>query len=90
TLSRWLMIVIALAAVQPALDLHRSTATLWARAAALIVPGLLGWGAIVAVGTVIDVMIRHADISVVDNLRARRRRTRLGIFQRILVSIIML
>jgi small-conductance mechanosensitive channel len=90
TLSRWLMIVIALAAVQPALDLHRSTATLWARAAALIVPGLLGWGALVAVGTVIDVMIRHADITVVDNLRARRRRTRLGIFQRILVSIIML
>ncbi|MEH3046123.1 mechanosensitive ion channel family protein [Sphingomonas adhaesiva] len=89
-LLRWLMIVVALAAVQPALALSRPAATLWARAAALIVPGLLGWGAIVAVGTVIDVMIRHADISVADNLRARRRRTRLGLFQRIIISIILL
>ncbi|MEH3035522.1 MAG: mechanosensitive ion channel [Sphingomonas adhaesiva] len=89
-LLRWLAIVIALAAVQPALDLTRTAATLWARAAALIVPGLLGWCAIVAVGTVIDVMIRHADISVADNLRARRRRTRLGLFQRIIVSVILL
>lgn len=89
-LMRWLMIVVALAAVQPALDLDRTTATLWARAAALIVPGLLGWAAIVGAGTVIDAMIRHADITVADNLRARRRRTRLGILQRIIVSVILL
>jgi small-conductance mechanosensitive channel len=89
-LLRWLLVAIALAAVQPALGLDRGAATVWARAAALIVPGLLGWGAIVALGTVIDVMIRHADISVADNLRARRRRTRLGILQRILVSVIIL
>ncbi len=89
-LLRWLMLAIALAAVQPALDLTRGQATLWARIAALLVPGLMGWCAIVAVGTVTDVMIRHADISVADNLRARRRRTRLGIFQRIIISVIML
>ncbi|PZQ61670.1 MAG: hypothetical protein DI544_03265 [Sphingomonas taxi] len=89
-LLRWLLIAIALAAVQPALDLTRSAATVWARIAALLVPALLGWCAIVAVGTVTDVMMRHADISVADNLRARRRRTRLGIFQRIFVSVILL
>ncbi|KTT71098.1 mechanosensitive ion channel family protein [Sphingomonas endophytica] len=89
-LLRWLMLAIALAAVQPALDLTRGQAALWGRIAALLVPGLMGWCAIVAVGTVTDVMIRHADISVADNLRARRRRTRLGIFQRIFVSIILL
>lgn len=89
-LLRWLMIAIALAAVQPALDLTRGAATVWTRVAALLVPGLMGWCAIVAVGTIIDVMIRHADISVEDNLRARRQRTRLGIFQRIIVSVIML
>ena len=89
-LLRWLMIAIALAAVQPALDLTRGAATVWSRVAALLVPGLLGWCAIVAVGTVIDVMIRHADISVEDNLRARRQRTRLGIFQRIIVLVILL
>jgi small-conductance mechanosensitive channel len=89
-LLRWLMLAIALAAVQPALDLTRSQATLWGRIAALLVPGLMGWCAIVAVGTITDVMIRHADISVADNLRARRRRTRLGIFQRIFVSLILL
>lgn len=89
-LLRWLMLAIALAAVQPALDLTRGQATLWGRIAALLVPGLMGWCAIVAVGTVTDVMIRHADISVADNLRARRRRTRLGIFQRIFVSVILL
>jgi small-conductance mechanosensitive channel len=90
TLSRWLLVAIALAAVQPALGLSREAATIWARVAGLIVPGLLGWGAIVALGTATDVMMRHADISVADNLRARRRRTRLGILQRILASVIVL
>jgi small-conductance mechanosensitive channel len=89
-LLRWLLIAIALAAVQPALDLTRGAATLWARAAALLVPGLMGWCAIVAIGTVIDVMMRHADISVEDNLRARRRRTRLGILRQIIVSVVLL
>ena len=89
-LSRWLLIAIALALVQPALGLSRGAATIWARVAGLIVPGLLGWGAVVALGTVVDVMMRHADISVADNLRARRRRTRLGIFHRILVCVIVL
>ena len=89
-LSRWLLVTIALAAVQPALDLTRSAATIWSRVAGLVVPGLFGWGAIVALGTVTDVMIRHADITVADNLRARRRRTRIGILQRILASVIVL
>lgn len=89
-LLRWLMIAIALAAVQPALDLTRAAATIWSRIAALLVPGLMGWCAVVAIGTVTDAMMRHADISVADNLRARRRRTRLGIFHRIFVSVIVL
>ncbi|MBB3349196.1 mechanosensitive ion channel family protein [Sphingomonas sp. BK069] len=89
-LLRWLLIAIALAAVQPALDLTRGAATLWARLSALLVPGLMGWCAIVAIGTVIDVMMRRADISVEDNLRARRRRTRLGILRQIIVSLILL
>jgi small-conductance mechanosensitive channel len=89
-LARWLLIAIALAAVQPALDLDRHVATVWARIAALVVPALLGWTASVALGTVVDVMSAHADITVADNLRARRRRTRLAILHRIGASVIVL
>ncbi|WP_298808546.1 mechanosensitive ion channel domain-containing protein [uncultured Sphingomonas sp.] len=89
-LARWILVAVALALVQPALGLTRAQATLWARAAGLVIPGLMGWFAVVTLGNVVDVLSRRADISVEDNLRARRRRTRLGILQRIGAFVIVL
>lgn len=89
-LARWILVAVALAMVQPALGLSRAQATLWARAAGLVIPGLMGWFAVVTLGNVVDVLSRRADISVEDNLRARRRRTRLGILQRIGAFVIVL
>ena len=89
-LARWILVAVALAMVQPALGLTRAQATLWARAAGLVIPGLMGWFAVVTLGNVVDVLSRRADISVEDNLRARRRRTRLGILQRIGAFVIVL
>lgn len=82
-LTRWILIAVALASIQPLLHLTRSEATLWGRVAGLVIPGLVGWFAVVTLGNVVDILSRKADISVEDNLRARRRRTRLGILQRI-------
>jgi len=89
-LARWILVAVALASIQPLLHLTRGQATLWGRVAGLVIPGLVGWFAVVTLGNVVDILSRKADISVEDNLRARRRRTRLGILQRIGAFVIVL
>lgn len=89
-LARWILVAVALASIQPLLHLTRAQATLWSRAAGLVIPGLMGWFAVVTLGNVVDILSRKADISVEDNLRARRRRTRLHILQRIGAFVIVL
>lgn len=81
--ARGTMVVIALAAIQPALHLTRTESAMWSRIAGFLIPGLLGWFAIITLRNVVDILSRRADITVEDNLRARRRRTRLSILERI-------
>ncbi|MBU0658713.1 MAG: mechanosensitive ion channel family protein [Alphaproteobacteria bacterium] len=60
------------------------------RIAGLVLPALIGWTAIALLGLAADVVRAGADINVADNLRARRRRTRVGILYRVGVFLILL
>ncbi|MFT3967830.1 MAG: mechanosensitive ion channel [Sphingobium sp.] len=83
--SRWLLVGFALATIREQLHLEPWAAVLWSRAAGLVVPGLLGWLAIAMLNAGSRIVEYRYDISVEDNLSARRRRTRSLIMTRILV-----
>lgn len=55
----------------------------WVKIAGFVMPALIGWIALSIMRATIKAMELRADISVPDNLRARRYRTRLAIFSRI-------
>lgn len=82
---RWLMLGFALAFVREQLHLVAGASLLWSRAAGIIVPGLVGWLAIALIRAGARIVEHRYDISVADNLAARRRRTRSAIMTRILV-----
>ncbi|WCT74261.1 mechanosensitive ion channel [Sphingomonas naphthae] len=88
--SRWLLVALALVIVQPALKLDGQELELWRRVAGLVIPGLIGWLAVKILSASTDIILFKADISVEDNLRARRRRTRASILHRILVATVIL
>jgi len=80
---RWIVVAVALSLVQRGLPLAPWALAIWEQATGFVLPGLIGWLAIALVYAVSDVMAVHHDISVADNLRARRRRTRIAILTRI-------
>lgn len=86
--SRWFVVALAASAVQPALGLSASDRALWRQVMGLVAPGLLGWLVISVVNAIQAIIEVKADISVADNLRARRRRTRVAILHRITVFIL--
>lgn len=88
--SRWLLVAIALSGVLPVLELGAKGAALWQRVAGLMTPALIGWLAVGVLGAVSDVAQARARIDVPDNLRARRRRTRIGILYRVAVFLILI
>ncbi|MDB5687656.1 MAG: hypothetical protein JWR77_2245 [Rhizorhabdus sp.] len=83
---RWIMIAIALSMAQRGIDLSGWAQALWQQVAGFLVPALIGWLAIAIIRAINDVATVRHDISVADNLAARRKRTRLGILTRIAVS----
>jgi small-conductance mechanosensitive channel len=83
--SRWIMVALALAFVRRALDLSERADILWNQLAGFIIPALLGWFAIAMIRASGQAVEIAADISVADNLRARRRRTRSAILGRIAI-----
>lgn len=87
---RWLLIGFALTAAQPVLPLSARTLAAWSQVAGLAFPALIGWCAVALLVAAADLVRARADISVSDNLRARRRRTRADILQRIGVFLIVL
>lgn len=83
--TRWAFVAmgIVLAARQtPALS------AFWERVAGFVMPLLVGWIAIAILHSLVDAMTLRADITVEDNRRARRRRTRLAIINRIATFVI--
>lgn len=77
---RW--VLIALALVLTAREIE-SIGAVWQRVAGFVVPALIGWMALAIFHAFVRTMMLHADITVADNLSARRRQTRLAIFSRI-------
>ncbi|KQX20346.1 hypothetical protein ASD39_09240 [Sphingomonas sp. Root50] len=85
--TRWIMIAVAMSFAQRGVALSGWAAGLWQQAAGFVLPGLLGWLAIAIISAMRDISIARSDISVADNLQARRRRTRVTILTRIAIFI---
>jgi len=88
--SRWLLVVFALTAIQPTLALPETVLTIWRQTAALLLPALFGWLAVGLLRAINDIVVIRTDISVEDNLAARRRRTRADILHRIALFVVLL
>ncbi|MFW2831588.1 mechanosensitive ion channel family protein [Sphingomonas sp. ID0503] len=88
--TRWLLVAIALTVVQPGLDLPNRWENIWRLLAGLTVPALFGWLIVAVLSATNDTIQVRADISVADNLRARRRRTRAAILHRIALFVVMM
>lgn len=88
--SRWLLVTFVLSALQPTLALPNPIPTIWQQASGLLVPALLGWLATGLLGAVHDIVVIRTDITMPNNLAARRRRTRAGILHRIALFAVLL
>ncbi|TYC89335.1 mechanosensitive ion channel family protein [Novosphingobium sp. BW1] len=83
--SRWALVSLALvlaARETPALE------AMWERIGGLIMPLMVGWMALAILNAFVEAMVLRTDISMADNRRNRRRRTRLTIFGRIATFVI--
>ncbi|WP_230279881.1 mechanosensitive ion channel family protein [Croceicoccus sp. Ery15] len=78
--TRYALIALALVLAAREID---ALEDIWQRLAGFVMPALVGWIAITLFHALMGTMIMRADISVEDNLQARRKRTRLTIFSRI-------
>ncbi|TPG42931.1 mechanosensitive ion channel family protein [Sphingomonas koreensis] len=85
---RWIIVAVALALVRPHLHLVAQADAVWSQAAGLIVPAMLGWLAVTMVRAVQRLVEIKTDITVADNLAARRRRTRSAILGRIAIFLV--
>ena len=83
--ARWAMVALALIIAADALP---ALETLWDRIGGLVLPLLIGWMVLAILHALTEAMIVRNDISVADNRDARRRRTRLAIFNRIATFLI--
>jgi small-conductance mechanosensitive channel len=83
--TRVALIALALVLVArevPALD------SIWQKVASFVMPALVGWIALAILHALIEAMKLRADITVADNLAARRQRTKLTMFSRIATFLI--
>jgi small-conductance mechanosensitive channel len=80
---RAVFVAVSVAFVARILPMDDDIDDLWKQALGFLIPALLGWLAVAALRAFQDVIEIRADITVEDNLRARRRRTRAAILGRI-------
>lgn len=78
--SRWALVALAL--VLAARELP-ALGTVWQKIAGFVLPAIVGWIALAVLHALIGTMKLRADITVANNLHARRKQTRLTIFSRI-------
>ncbi len=86
---RWIFIVMALAIVHRRLLASDEIEALWQQATGFALPALCGWLTIAVLYAYRDIVDVRADISIADNFRARRRRTRVGLLVRIVTFLIL-
>ncbi|OYX52011.1 MAG: hypothetical protein B7Y97_03920 [Sphingomonas sp. 32-66-10] len=84
----WIFVALALASVRRLLHLGEGASAFWGQAAGMVVPLLLGWLAVNMIRAGGRAVELSADISVADNLLARRRRTRSAILTRVAVFLV--
>lgn len=82
---RWMLIAVALSFAQRGVALGAWSSALWSQISGFVVPGLIGWFAIALIRAMTDIIDVSNDISVADNLHARRRRTRVAILARVAI-----
>lgn len=81
--TRWIAVALALTISRRFQDLPRWADELWSLAAGMVVPALIGWFLVTLIRIYVRAIELRYDISVEDNLHARRRRTRAAILGRI-------
>jgi small-conductance mechanosensitive channel len=80
---RAVFVIVAVAFVARILPMDDDIEDFWKQILGFLVPALLGWLAAAALRAFQDVIEIRSDITVEDNLRARRKRTRAAILGRI-------
>ena len=81
--ARWLLMGLALAVIRLSLVLVDRGHAILQQVMAIIVPGLVGWLAVSLIRALEDAILVRADISVENNLHARRVRTRSNLLMRV-------
>ncbi|MBY8827852.1 mechanosensitive ion channel family protein [Hephaestia mangrovi] len=85
---RWICVALALALVRLHLHLVGEADAAWRQGAGLLLPAMLGWLAIAMLRAMQRIVEIRTDITVADNLAARRRRTRSAILGRIAIFLV--
>ncbi|MFS0771902.1 mechanosensitive ion channel family protein [Sphingomonas sp. 1P08PE] len=80
---QWLFVMVAVSFVSRALPMSADTREMWERLLGFVFPALMGWFAVGVLEAVRLGVELNTDITVEDNLAARRRRTRVAILGRI-------
>lgn len=81
--SRWLLVLLVLMTGMEAVRLGPSLENWWTIGSAMLLAAVVGWLALRVVGALRKIVELHSDITVEDNLAARRRTTRVRILNRI-------
>jgi small-conductance mechanosensitive channel len=86
---KWMLVVVAVGFAHRMVPLAPWVAAAWAQAVGFLFPALLGWLLIALLKGFQHSVQIGTDITVEDNLMARRRRTRVSILTNIAVAIVM-
>lgn len=87
--TRWIALLIALGLAQRSIAFDSWALGLWRQAIGLALPAMVGWLALAVLHAVKENVDQRTDISVADNLNARRKRTRVAILSRISAVVIL-
>lgn len=86
--TRWLVVLLALSAGVQSLDLGQKAQVLWSIGSRMAFAMLAGWLLFGILRAVRQIVEQQADINAEDNLKARKRHTRVRILYRIVQSIV--
>ena len=87
--SKWILVAIAGSLAQRFVPLEPWAADLWRQVSGFALPALFGWLAITLLRAIKLIFEQRADISVENNLQARRKRTRVSILMRIVTVLVL-
>ena len=86
--TRWIAVLVAVSAVRRTLPLAPESVESWRLAEGIVLPALLAWLIIAILRGMRQIVEIRSDISVADNIQARRRRTRANILTRIAIFLV--